>query len=164
MSPINWPNITRRPELVKSDYGTTGHEDPLRIFGQEIYLKVIGPQTGGLWSMIEQVTPPGGGPPFHRHSREDEGFRIMEGKFLFVVGEEKIEADTGDFVWAPRDIPHTLVNVGSTPARALVVMSPPGMEDFFLKVAALPAPPDLAAIGQLFVDFGIELLGPPLTV
>jgi quercetin dioxygenase-like cupin family protein len=163
MSPINWPNIARQPELVKSGRGAVGHEEPLRVFGVEIYIKVTGAQTGGLWSMIEQITPPNSGPPLHRHSREEEGFFIVEGSFLFLVGEEKIEAHVGDFLWAPRGIPHTFLNIGSSPARVLVTMSPPGMEDFFLKAAALVGPPDPTTLGQMFADFGMELLGPPMT-
>jgi quercetin dioxygenase-like cupin family protein len=163
MSPINWPDIAGIPELVKSGYGKSGHEEPLRIFGQEIYIKVTGGQTGGAWSMIQQVSPPGGGPPMHRHTREDEAFFILEGKFLFQVGEDRIETNPGDFLFAPRNIPHTLLNIGDVPAKALVVMSPSGMENFFLAVAALEGPPDPVKVGQLFADYGIDLIGPPLT-
>lgn len=66
--------IPQLPELVRFAHGKVNHEEPLRIFGQEIYIKVTGGQTGGAWSMIEQTTPPGGGPPVHCHTREDEAF------------------------------------------------------------------------------------------
>ena len=112
--------------------------------------------------MIEQTTPPGGGPPVHCHTREDEAFYVVEGDFLFLIGEEKIEVHPGDFVWAPRNIPHTLLNIGSVPARALVTMSPSGMEDFFLKVAAIPGAPTPEQIGELFEEYGLEFLGPPI--
>jgi len=163
MSPINWPNIASIPELVKAGYGNTGHEEPLRIFGQEIYIKVTGAQTGGAWSMIQQVTPPASGPPMHCHTREDEGFWVVEGKFLFVVGDQRIEANPGDFLLAPRNIPHTFLNIGDVPAKAIVIMSPAGMEDFFLAVAALEGPPDPGWVGQLFAEYGIEFIGSPLT-
>jgi quercetin dioxygenase-like cupin family protein len=154
--------IPQLPELVRFAHGKVNHEEPLRIFGQEIYIKVTGGQTGGAWSMIEQTAPPGGGPPVHCHTREDEAFYVVEGDFLFLIGEEKIEVHPGDFVWAPRNIPHTLLNIGSVPARALVTMSPSGMEDFFLKVAAITGPPAPEQIGALFEEYGLEFLGPPI--
>jgi quercetin dioxygenase-like cupin family protein len=164
MTTANIPNLALLPELVKAGMGTAGHEEPLRIFGQEIYIKITGQQTGGAWSMIEQVTPPGSGAPVHMHSREDEAFFIAEGNFLFLVGEEKIETKPGDFLWAPRNVPHTFLNIGSIPARAIVVMSPPGLEDFFQKVAAIAGPPTPDQIASLFDEYGMSLLGPPLTL
>jgi quercetin dioxygenase-like cupin family protein len=164
MTTANLPDLALLPELVKANFGTAEYKEPLRIFGQEIYIKITGQQTGGAWSMIEQVTPPGGGPPVHLHTREDEGFYVVEGSFLFLVGEEKMETKAGDFLWAPRNVPHTLLNIGSTSARGIVVMSPPGMEDFFLKVAAIAGPPTPEQLDSLFAEYGLQLLGPPLSV
>jgi quercetin dioxygenase-like cupin family protein len=156
-------NLAQSPELVRSNSGKTGCEKPLSIFGEDVYIKVDGKQTGGAWSMIEQVSPPGGGPPVHCHSREDESFYVVEGELLFLVGEERIAAHAGDFLWAPRNIPHTFLNVGAVPSRVTVVMSPSGMEEFFLKLAAIPGPPNPDLIAPLFAEYGLQLLGPPIT-
>jgi hypothetical protein len=55
--------------------------------------------------MIEQITPPNSGPPVHRHNREEESFFIVEGSFLFLVGEEKIEARAGRLPLGPAGYP-----------------------------------------------------------
>ena len=162
--PMSWPDIARLPELVKAGFGRAGFVEPLNIFGEAVYIKATGAQTGGLWSMIEQVTPAAGGPPVHSHGREDEGFFILEGEYLFLVGEDRIKAYPGDFLWAPRNVPHTFLNIGSGTARATVVMSPPGMENFFSEIAAISGPPEPEEIGRIFAKYGLEVLGPPLTL
>jgi uncharacterized RmlC-like cupin family protein len=52
-------------------------------------------------------------------------------------GERLIVAASGSFVFAPRGIPHTLKNVGTTSARCLVIISPGGLEGFFAERDAL---------------------------
>ncbi len=52
-------------------------------------------------------------------------------------GERVIVAAPGSFVFAPRGIPHTFKNVGTTPARTLVIISPAGLEKFFEERNAL---------------------------
>jgi mannose-6-phosphate isomerase-like protein (cupin superfamily) len=152
------------PELIRYAHGKIGHEEPLAIFGQEIFLKVTGDQTAGAFSAIEQVTSPGNGSPMHCHTREDETFQITEGSLLFVVGDVRVEVHPGDLLWAPRNISHGFVNIGSVRARATVVMSPAGMEDFFLKAAAIPGQPTPEQINTLFTEYGLQFLGPPPSV
>ena len=75
---------------------------------------------------------------------------------------QRIEAHTGDFVWAARGVPHCFQNVGSKPGRILLTFEPAGIEEFFEELAAVQGPPDPAAVAPLFVKYGLELLGPPL--
>ena len=164
MASTNVPNFARLPELVKFNRGKVGYEEPLPVFGSEVYIKITGAQTGGAWSMIEQVTPPAGGSPVHSHSREDECFSVVEGDFLFMVGEERIAAHPGDFLFAPRNLPHSYRNIGSIPGRLAVILSPSGMEEFFLEAASLEGQPTLGQIGALFAKYGLEILGPPMTI
>ena len=53
-------------------------------------MRLIAPaaDTGGRYTVLEQVTPPGWGPPRHIHSREDEIFYILEGSYDLHVGDE----------------------------------------------------------------------------
>nr|WP_320012239.1 cupin domain-containing protein [uncultured Desulfobulbus sp.] len=53
----------------------------------------------------------GVGPSWHVHTY-DEIFIIREGKALFTIGESKIEAEAGDIVLGPANIPHKFHNVG----------------------------------------------------
>ena len=51
--------------------------------------------TGGRYAVIEQVTPPGWGPPRHIHSREDEIFYILDGSYELHVGDERRTVSAG---------------------------------------------------------------------
>src|SRR5262245_19057700 len=99
--------------------------------------KIRAAETQGTHSILESVVPPGIGPEPHRHSREDEGFYVMEGQYEFRVGDQVIPATAGAYLFAPRDIPHTYRNVGSTPSRHLTIISPAGLEKFFEERTAL---------------------------
>ena len=53
----------------------------------------------------------GHGPRLHRHPY-DEIFIVRQGRALFTVGEEQIEATAGQIVFGPADMPHKYVNLG----------------------------------------------------
>ena len=64
--------------------------------------------------MSIQTSPPGGGPPPHRHSKEDEYFSVLEGRFeLLIEGESKFDVKRRDR-FAPRNHWHTFRNVGES--------------------------------------------------
>jgi quercetin dioxygenase-like cupin family protein len=99
--------------------------------------KVTSKETRGAYSILESVVQPGTGPEPHRHSKEDEAFYVIEGQYEFRVGNQVIQATAGSFLFAPRGIPHTYKNVGTTASRHLTLISPGGIERFFAERAAL---------------------------
>jgi quercetin dioxygenase-like cupin family protein len=135
-------------------------------------MKAPAEATGGRISVAEQVMPQGSSPPLHVHHREDEAFYVLEGRLTCRVGDETLTAGTGSFVWLPRDLPHTF-RVDSPTARILTLCVPGGFERFFDAIGrpadrlTLPpppeGPPDVAAMVGHAHDFGVELLGPPMT-
>ena len=110
--------------------------DPLYIPASPGW-KVKAKDTGGAFSVLESVVQPGTGPVPHRHSREDEGFYVLEGQYEFRVGDRVILASAGSFLFAPRGIPHTYKNVGTAPSRHITFISPAGLEKFFEERTAL---------------------------
>lgn len=136
---------------------------PVKVYNATLSIKIEGKETGGRFCIMEDLAIPKGGPPLHVHHREDEAFYVLEGRYVFEVDGHRIAAGPGDFVWAPRDIPHTYQNVSEANGRVLVFISPSGLEDCFREVAALPGPPTEGAAIPIFVKYGIELLGPPLS-
>jgi mannose-6-phosphate isomerase-like protein (cupin superfamily) len=138
----------------------------LNIFDTQIWIKLGSSDTGGSYTIIENVSQPLDGPPLHRHSREDESFYIVEGDFLFEVDGERIHAGPGCTVFAPRGTAHTFQNVGQNSGRYIVVAQPAGIDEFFEDVASVvgsdPSAADAAAIAALFEKYGLELLGPPM--
>jgi mannose-6-phosphate isomerase-like protein (cupin superfamily) len=53
----------------------------------------------------------GEGPKWHKHPY-DEIFIVTEGRAIFTVGDEKIEAEAGDVLLGPAEVPHKYKNLG----------------------------------------------------
>src|SRR5688572_10371319 len=94
----------------------------------------MGEDTDGKYALWEALVPPGGGPPPHVHSREEEGFYILEGEITFFVGEQRIVATAGMFANMPVGTPHAFKNESSKPARMLISVAPAGLEKMFFEV------------------------------
>lgn len=58
------------------------------IVGDAMTLKATGESTGGSLVLLENLTAPGGGPPPHIHTREDEFFYVLDGSFTVRIGDE----------------------------------------------------------------------------
>lgn len=111
----------------------------------------------GVVDMLE--VPPGDMPPLHVHHAEDECFYVLKGELtLYMPGAERT-LGPGDFLLAPRGIPHTY-RVGDEPCHVLVVSQPAGFERFVSAVARLDAP-DPETLAAVAAEHDIELLGPP---
>ena len=143
--------------------------DSVWLVGDRITVKLASEDTGGVYSVAEEISPPQGGPPPHTHSQEDETLYVLEGEVEFLLGEDTIPAGAGSCIYVPRGALHTFKNVGTLPSRVLVVLSPGGFEKFFLE-AGEPAPegssppegePDVGRIVELGQKYGLEIPPPP---
>jgi quercetin dioxygenase-like cupin family protein len=104
-------------------------------------------KTADTFALIHCHFRRGGEPPAHFHLKEDEIFYILEGEIHFHIGDKTFTAKAGDLAHASKGIPHQFSLVTET-AKALLVITPPGLEIFFKEfgVAAqsleLPALPE----------------------
>ncbi len=142
-----------------------GAGEPIEIVGEQVRLLADSARTDGRFAVFEEISPPRGGPPLHRHARDDEFFFVLEGTLKFVLDGRESTVHAGGFVFAPRGSVHTFVNVGAAPSRMLIACSPGGIEEPFRTCHRLSrerplTPADLA---DAFGAVGIEFLGPPLT-
>jgi uncharacterized cupin superfamily protein len=104
----------------------------------------------------------------HVHHQEDEGFWILEGSATFEVGDTTIEAEAGDYLFGPRDIPHGYT-VGAAGCRMLFIMTPGGIEELIIATSepaasrTLPSPPEEEPDWEHLVSmaraYGVELFG-----
>jgi quercetin dioxygenase-like cupin family protein len=101
------------------------------IVGDTMTLKATGESTGGSLVLLENLTAPGGGPPPHTHTREDEFWYVLEGTFEIRIGDQVHTLGAGGFAYAPRGTIHNFRNTAQTPSRILVGFTPGGMEGFF---------------------------------
>ncbi len=114
----------------------------------------------GVVDMLE--VPPGHMPPLHVHHAEDECFYVLKGEVtLYMPGEERT-LGAGDFLLAPRGIPHSYRG-GDEPCHMLVVSQPAGFERFVAAVARLDEP-DPETLSAVAAEHDIEILGPPGTL
>jgi quercetin dioxygenase-like cupin family protein len=130
-------------------------------------------ESGDGISVMESLARRGDSPPYHVHHTEDEAFHLIEGELVFLVDGETRRVLAGETHLAPKGIPHTY-RVVSEQARWLVVTTHGDFERFVREaarpapVAELPAPagpPTLVeqdALGELALEYRIELIGPPL--
>ena len=120
-----------------------------------------------LW---EAIVPPGGDPPPHVHSREEEGFYILEGEITFTVNGEQIVAKAGTFANMPVGTPHSFTNESGRPAKMLVSVAPAGLEQMFFDVGvplaegSTTAPPttkgEIEKMLAVAPKYGIEIMLP----
>lgn len=92
---------------------------------------VTGAETAGAYFAMEAFVPPGGGPPPHIHSYEDESFYVLEGTCVFRLGDEHITAGPGDFVAVPHGQVHNFHNASDAVMRLILTFTPAGIEHFF---------------------------------
>ena len=113
-------------------YGlAAGDGERIWIVGDTMTLKATGERTGGSLVLLENLTTPGGGPPPHVHTREDEFWFVLDGTFEVRVGDEVHALGPGGFAFAPRGTVHNFTCTADTPSRVLVGFTPAGMEGFF---------------------------------
>ncbi len=152
-----------KPFIVKKGEARSGIHTPYRgINANDV--KISGKDTGGQLAVFEYIGKEKIGPVLHVHHDQDEIFSIIEGEYLFQVGDEKITAKAGDTVFAPRGIPHTWVQLSQTGKQVYMVQPAGKLEEFFLELNELKGPPSEELIQKIHQAHGMKVLGPPLSL
>ena len=125
--------------IVRMEHGMDRFNQQRTIAGANlIAFKVSGPDTNGGLFIFEQVSLRKGGPPRHLHHRQEEWFYVMDGEYIFEVGEERMRLRPGDSLLAPRKVPHVWAYAGEAPGKISIGFQPAGkMETFFQEAAKI---------------------------
>ena len=123
--------MTNQPLLRSETEGRV-----VAIAGDLYRFLATGDETGGRYAMWEATVFPGGGPPPHIHSREEEAFYVLEGTITFYVGDERRVAPAGTFASMPIGSLHCFRNESDSIARMLITVAPAGLEKMFLEIGA----------------------------
>jgi quercetin dioxygenase-like cupin family protein len=107
-----------------------GEGERIWIVADTMTLKATGESTGGSLVLLEILTAPGGGPPPHIHTLEDEFWYVLDGTFEIRIGDEVHALAPGGFAYAPRGTVHNFRNTADTASRILAGFTPGGMEGF----------------------------------
>jgi len=78
-----------------------GESRTVAVVGDVYRFLATGEDTNRKYALWEAIVPPGGGPPPHVHSREEERFYILEGEITLQVGEDRLVASAGMFANMP---------------------------------------------------------------
>ena len=142
--------------------------EALWFAGALVTVKATAEQTGGEFSLFEELAPRGAAPPLHVHPQDNESFYILEGELTIYLDGQPIPASAGSFVHIPKGyFPHAF-RVESETARFLVLTTP--AHAHFFRAASEPAqtrtippqePPDMEKIWAAAAEYGVEILGPP---
>src|SRR5437660_2006590 len=89
---------------------TSAQGRTIAVVGDVYRFLATGEDTNGNYAIWEAIVPPGGGPPPHVHSREEEGFYILEGEITLTVGGKRSVATAGMFANMPVGTPHSFKN------------------------------------------------------
>jgi quercetin dioxygenase-like cupin family protein len=125
-------------------------------------------------SVIQTHAPHGDSPPLHLHRNEDEVFQILEGQVRFQVAGEQLLCKAGDILLGRKGVPHTYRVESAQGARFLTTTTHTDFERFVramsrpaerleLPPPMVPSPAMIESLKLKASEFGIELLGPPLT-
>jgi quercetin dioxygenase-like cupin family protein len=154
--------MKRDPIVRTSDVGRT-----VAVVGDIYRFLATGDETDGKYAMWEAVVPPGGGPPPHVHSREEEGFFVLEGEITFQIGDDRVVAKAGTFANMPIGTPHSFKNESNTTAKMLITIAPAGLEQMFFEVSsplpqgAMTAPhptkADIEKLLEIAPEYGVEI-------
>ena len=166
---INWTHRAPGPDKgfkVNSGEARFGiHYRMKGVTSNTLDIKISGKDTGNELAVFEQTgLTPMGGPPMHIHPNQDEWFYIVDGEYLFKVGDKRYRMRTGDTLFLPRNVQHAFIQLTDR-AKVLVSYLPAGrMEDFFAVTDQWESPPSQEEIAKVFADHEMIVVGPPISV
>jgi quercetin dioxygenase-like cupin family protein len=123
-------NRSNEPVFLQPGSGHT-----IGVVGDVYRILATGDDTNGKYAMIDAIVPPGGGPPPHVHSREEEAFYVLEGELTFYIGNKRFVAGPGAFANTSVGTEHYFKNETQHSARMLITVTPAGLEKMFLEIA-----------------------------
>jgi mannose-6-phosphate isomerase-like protein (cupin superfamily) len=157
--------VGRQPVFRRPDEGRT-----IGVVGDVYRFLAIGEETDGKYAICEALVPPGGGPPPHIHSREEESFYVLDGELAVYLGGQRFVARAGTFANVPVGTLHRFCNESQRPVRLLITVTPAGLENMFFEIAqplepgATSAPPPtkelLARLPAIAAKYGVEIKVP----
>ena len=124
--------------------------------GFGIHWKIDGDESDKRFSVVHHpIAPHALAAPLHRHRLEDEYSYVLNGKMGALLGDDVVYAETGSWVFKPRNQWHTFWNAGDTPCEIIEIISPAGFEDCFREMAAIW--PDLSKAGPILEKYQLEM-------
>lgn len=133
----------------------------LQLGGIQARTLLSGSHTAGGFCILEApIAPKTLAGPLHTHRHEDGCWYVLDGEFGAQIGDDEVHEGPGALVLAPRGVPHTYWNPGSSPATYLELCWPAGLERYLEQLGSIVAGGDddvLDRVLALGSEFGIEM-------
>lgn len=130
------------------------------VFGERVEVIVSSKETNGTFCVIRQYSGPGGGPPPHVHSKEDEFFTVIDGEFEIFDGHSWHPVDKGQTAYTLRNNPHTFRNRGNTMGCMQATVIPGGLDEYLEELSRLSMPPVMEEVVRTSDPYGISFIAP----
>src|ERR1700674_4196038 len=105
---------------ITKGFATGGGEgERIWFVADTLTLKATAASTGRSFTVVECLTTPGGGPPPHVHTREDEFWYVLDGTFEIHIGDKVHAVGPSGFAFRSGSTPPHLRNAAATPSRIL---------------------------------------------
>lgn len=128
------------------------------VLGERVEILIPSSATNGAFSLLIQTSPPGGGPPPHVHTYEDEIFQALDDGFETFDGTQWTPLPPGACAHKLRGQPHAFRNVGATPARMQITVVPGAFDNYLEAISPLQLPQDLDRLIEISNQYGIRFL------
>lgn len=93
-----------------------------KTMDRKIIDETIGARNFALWhGEIE----PGGVPELHVHEEMEQAFIILEGKGIFMVGDQEYSLGKDSIIFVPANQPHQVTAIGDSAMKLAIVPAPP---------------------------------------
>ena len=125
------------------------------VFGDRVDVYVDSVISSGLSSTLVQHVQPGGGPPPHSHTNEDETFVALDGEFELLMNGQWHPLVPGEAAYAQRGSTHTFRNSGKTIGRIMVMVTPGGFEKYLQEIGSYSPATDMPKIIEISNRYGI---------
>ncbi|HZS58203.1 MAG TPA: cupin domain-containing protein [Gemmatimonadaceae bacterium] len=151
-----------RRQIAKVGNGDDRLIEPHTVGVSTTAFKVLTEESNGALFTMENRMTRKGGPPRHLHHAQDEWFYVIEGDFIAEIGDHRFRLSPGESILGPREVPHAYAFIGSTVGRLLIAYAPAGQMEAFFRGRTEGA--QYSTDAERYRAFGMELLGPPLTI
>ncbi len=111
-----------------------GQGKEVSLSGHPMAFLVTGDDTRHT-SMFDWTIPPHFSTGLHVHRVQEETFYVLEGECEWQVGDQRVRATAGTYLFLPPGVPHNIANATDKPTRVLMTVSPPGHEHYFEELA-----------------------------
>lgn len=102
--------------------------------GDEYRYLATGADTDGEYFLVEAIVPPGGGPPSHIQTREEEAFYILEGELTFYSEDGEIIVGPGAYLNIPKGAKHQFRNNTDQTAKSCSFLLQRGLKGYLMSL------------------------------